>query len=407
MRYFNRTLDSILEQAAPVAPPKPSPVKTPRRSPERKPSKSPWSPPKPKHIPQPKNYDGVSFLSQLTEGYEDEVEHHTTQFWRDLPRNKEHTFSMHPILALFGDELSRSSWQHTMDRARAVGVDMTQLIRDFMTIQELERKHRDELVNLAKNVTVQIWGIPKNMLEGHLAEGDIESNQSDEIDDSDIEISGEVRKQINKRLTLNTMTQGSAVHAMLTMHHLVDKAINKIDPRLLQLYNKISAGSHGQYWMINIPAMLQHLGAHAVGSSNVKWSDETPTIDARGVIFPVLAQEMSKGVAELLSHHGLADLDEPTTRTVLRHADNIEHEPYLIQVGPELWRRFLKVKPRNIPMADLYQALSQQSPDDLHAIISAVIEEPEKAERLLRDLISDPQGFNDIGGDEDWMTNEY
>jgi hypothetical protein len=159
------------------------------------------------------------------------------------------------------------------------------------------------------------------------------------------------------------------------------------------------------YWMMNIPSMFASLGAHAVGSCTVKRSDQEeegeegeegegqPVIDARGIVFPVLAQEMSKGVAELLSHWGLADLDDPTTATVLKHGDDIRHEPYLEQIGPEMWRRFLKVKPRNIPLIDLYAALSKQEPDELHKIMAAVVDDPENAKEMLSDLVAQPDEF--------------
>jgi predicted TIM-barrel fold metal-dependent hydrolase len=164
------------------------------------------------------------------------------------------------------------------------------------------------------------------------------------------------------------------------------------------------------YWLIDIPAIFANLGAMAVGSTKVEYPEEEdgePTIQARGIIFPVLAQEMNKGVAELLSHHGLADLDEPTTGTVLRHADDIKHEPYLMQVGPEMWRRFLKVKPRELPLSDLYMALSKQEPDELHKIIAAAIEDPENAKAMLSELVEEPNEFDieqwtpESEGDED------
>jgi hypothetical protein len=147
--------------------------------------------------------------------------------------------------------------------------------------------------------------------------------------------------QINKRLTLNTLTQGSAVHAMLTIHHAVDQEIQAINPDLLQLYNKLSSGSHEYYWLIDIPAMFTSLGMMAAGSAKVEWPEtegDTPKIVAKAVIFPILAQEMSKGVAELISAHGLSNLDADTTSAVLGKADDIRHEPYLIQVGPIMER---------------------------------------------------------------------
>jgi hypothetical protein len=149
------------------------------------------------------------------------------------------------------------------------------------------------------------------------------------------------------------------------------------------------------YWLIDIPAMFAMLGMSAVGSANVNHDEENDDykIDARGVVFPVLAQEMSKGVAELLSYHGLENLSLEETEQVLSHADDIRHEPYLIQVGPELWRQFLKVKPKGVSLADVVAALAVQEPDHLHKIITAVIDSPAEASSLLNALIEDPEEF--------------
>jgi len=155
--------------------------------------------------------------------------------------------------------------------------------------------------------------------------------------------------------------------------------------------------------LMNIPNMFASLGASAIGSTRVEYGDDEgqpPQIVAKACIFPVLCQELSKGVAELLSHHGLAGMDEPTTRTVLSKADDIRHEPYLIQVGPDVWRRFNAVRPKNIPLAEIVQALAMQ--DDPTKIIMAVIEDPKSPEtiEMLNSLVQDPEGFQDEFEDE-------
>lgn len=434
MVYFDKALSRILESAAlpaapvktpvkpqtpehkPWNPPRPKQLPQPKNQtttptkprpgtipskPKQTPEHKPWNPPRPKHSPQPKNYTAPSLLAQLmAEAYEDEVEPSTQEFWRNLRRNREHTLGKHPIFAMSGDDLSRSSWAHTDERAKASGANMGNMMRVVQQIMRIEATHEDELIELAKTITCKIWHIPEEMLDGRLT-GDVEENEAGVAlgDEEDQEIDDTTRKHINKRLTLNAMTHGSAIHAMLSLHHAIDKEIEAIDPRLLKLYDQIASGSHGTYWLIDIPAVFAQLGAMAVGSAKVTYPEEEdgePIIQARGIIFPVLAQEMNKGVAELLSHHGLADLDEPTTKTVLQHADDIKHEPYLMQVGPEIWRRFLKIKPRDLPLSDLYVALSKQPPDDLQKIIAAVVDDPENAKQLLSDLMAQPEEF-DIG----------
>jgi len=406
------------KNAEPGAPTKPRPAepKTPRPD-----KPSPWNPPRPKQLPQPKNVARESVLETFVflEDYASETHPSTQQFWGGI-RGGSHRFAKHPILAMFGDELSKASWEHTKERAREAGVDIRQMAHIFMQIVRIEQQHTAELVELAKRITVKIWGIPEGMLEGQLGQdADIEVNTESDPDFEEFEgeLSPDVGKHVNKRITMNTLTQGSAVHAMLTMHHAVDKEINAIDPRLLQLYNQLAAAAHEQYWLIDIPQMFAMLGAQAVGSAKVEYPEEEeqdeleqpaegPRVVAAAVCFPVLAQEMSKGVAELLSHHGLTNLSSADTGEVLARADDIRHEPYMIQVGPELWRRFLKVRPRDVPLADIMHALAMQEPDDVHAIIAATVEDPERARTMLAQLVAEPEEFmdDDEGEEESWDT---
>lgn len=450
--YFDHRLEEELKKleeaampvkAPPTAPPKPRPS-APRPHIDPGPEPTPWSPPRPKIDPTPKNVQKASLwnprrpkisvpdkplgvvpnesildvIAILCEAYETEVHPSTQQFWRGL-RGSGHRLARHPILAAFGDELSRESWAHTKEKARNARVDLNQTMRIFMEITRREAEHVDELIDLAKRVTVHIWGCPEDILSGKLTQ-EVEHGEPEEPDEEPDEKSDEERanldKEVDKRVTINAMAHGSAVHAMMTMHHAVDKEIAAIDPELLQLYNKISAASHQQYWMIDIPAMFEMLGMAAAGSTKIKYDEEDqPYVDARAVCFPVLAQEMSKGVAELLSHHGLQNLDEPATKHVLNRADDVRHEPYLIQVGPEIWRKLLAVKPRDVSIAQLYQALAMQEPDRLHEIIYRVLKEPDEAGELLASLVAQPEQPEEewseeepdwSGGSEEWKPEE-
>lgn len=406
MNKFERTVDKLLGESPVEAPPIPKrgPVR-PQTPPPGKPGKTkPWAPPKPKVVPTPKNHMGESRFERMvlaiTEAYEDEAHPHTVGFWRNL-RRSDHAMSKHPIFSAFGHDLSKAGWEQLQNRARQMGLNVRDTMRIIQQVMGIEREHAQELIELAKKITVQIWGVPEEILNGRLTNNVETGSTSDEIE-WDGETTTPDESEVHKRMTLNTLTHGSAVHAMLSMHHLVDEEIRRIDPRLLDLYNKLSTGSHQYYWLMDIPSMLENLSNIAIGSTNVNYrgeeGNETPTVDARAICFPVLAQEMSKGVAELISHHGLAGKDEAETRGILAAADDIRHEPYMIQIGPELWRRFLKVKPRDISLADLYQALSTQTPQELHRLVYKVIKEPDEAREILQDLIREPEEFN-IG---DW-----
>lgn len=420
---YKRLIEAAAPDAPPKAPPKapPAPVKP---KPGRREKPSPFNPPKPKQIPGPKNkkrspfnpprnpyipeFKTINCLQQLMiEAYDDETDRSIRDFWGNITRNKEHRLGRHPIFALHGDRLSRSSWEHTSGKARGSGFrgrsDINSLYQIFSKIMQLEHNHADELVELAKDITVKIWDIPREMLEAQITP-DVDINYEEDYQGDDE--GEEPTDEINKRITLNSVTHGSAVHAMLTMHHLVDRAISEIDPRLLKLYNYFSSGSHEFYWLIDIPSILGDLAGMAVGSESVQFDGEMPVITAKAIMFPVLCQELSKGVAELITMHGLDGLDENTISRVLSAADDFKLEPYLIQIGPEVWRKILKVKPANVTLAELVRDLSTQTPSELHKIIDAVIDDPETAKRMLLDLTDDPSDFEVDQYDDGYEDDE-
>ncbi|MFT3784553.1 MAG: hypothetical protein QM770_00115 [Tepidisphaeraceae bacterium] len=64
---------------------------------------------------------------------------------------------------------------------------------------------------------------------------------------------GALRDEVHKRLTLNWLIQGAAVHLGATMHHLVQDDLNAIDPALVRLFDRF-----------NVALRLQHYVGEAV-----------------------------------------------------------------------------------------------------------------------------------------------
>lgn len=58
----------------------------------------------------------------------------------------------------------------------------------------------------------------------------------------------ELLDQINKRLTLNLLIEGSAQHAFLTSHHLVREELSHIDGDLLLMYDRFALAAFVSFW---------------------------------------------------------------------------------------------------------------------------------------------------------------
>lgn len=398
--------------AAPAAPPKEAPTK-PNTTPKSPPKPSPWNPPLPSTYPMPK--PKARERSQLRETFERSVHPSSSQFWSKLPQNKKHIFGKHPIFALHGLDKAKRSWQAGVDGLKKLYPDLTnipnpqlmQRIRELVTrafrdIMHIERPHAKQLENLAVDLVHKTWNVPKKLLLAKLSkpthlgqdgddEPDDHEDTADDIADYDLE---SYRDLINKRLTLNTMTQGAAVHNMYTIHHMAAERLREISPELLDLYSKFAVGANTQYWLIDFAA-LANLANFAGGGVKLSRDGDEIKINAQAMIFPVLVQELVKGVMELLTLHGMSDLDEQQYETVMRHADKLEYEPWQIQVGTELWKAFLKIIPRGFPIHEIIPILSRQSPKFIHDLLSDTLDDirsnrdPENARRVLSNMVNE------------------
>ncbi len=394
---------------------KPAPQAPPSRtapSPKRKKVPNPFRPRKPKDLPNPEPKNYVIFLM---ESYEDNVARSTQDFWTNLD-SSDHPFKSHPVLSKHGDKMSREGWQDVSDRMDKLGMDVHDSMKIFQQIFMIEQAHKEQLQNLAIKAVAQVWGFPEEQLRAFLGP-EVDTPGDGGEGPEELAVDDELQKQIHKRMTMNSLTHGSAIHNMMTLHHIVNKELNNIDPNLLDLYGKLAAGAHGQYWMHDIAAMLNQLAGMAAGSSVIDWDQihpdddsPTPTVVAKAVAFPVLVQELSKGIMEILTYHQFSDMDASAAHTVMKHADSMNIEPYLEQVGPAIWRRFLKVVNSidGVTLPQVISALSVQDPDEVHGIIVTVVgDTPDEAGTLLKDLVIDPEEFTIDDYEDEFGGPEY
>ena len=103
----------------------------------------------------------------------------------------------------------------------------------------------------------------------------------------------------------------------------------------------------------------------------------------RGKNWLLVAMELVQGTAELICLHGTNRLTDDTYRQVIRAADVIDYEPWMLQTGCELWRRLLAVLPGDRPVAVMLMHLARLPAQSLQTLLLAVIEEPDWARELL------------------------
>ncbi len=126
----------------------------------------------------------------------------------------------------------------------------------------------------------------------------------------------------------------------------------------------------------------------AAGWSCVVPHENSLQVVAKAWFWPLLTHELVKGTAELVCLHGLNNLDDDTYDSVMDEADHIEYEVWMMQAGAELYRRWLKAIPPGMKIAECLMHIAMQEPHVVEQIMLAVLEEPESATNMLRNLSS-------------------
>lgn len=340
----------------------------------------------------------LKYLSKLGRVAQSEIHPRVQEFWKTIRQPSNFNFPQrvrkHPFYAVYGPELSEKAYQSYRGFRPRVPT-LSALAR----IMKWERAHKEELEKLAIKIVSEVWNCPPELLEAHLEQPSVEgltTQESEEEEDDNDDYDGEgvspdeIRDEINKRISLNTLTQGAALHQMITIHHLGREAINKISPDLLSLYDDLVKNTHQLYWQMYVDPSQTNAIAQAgtVGKEELVWNDEGEVkVVAYAIIFPYLLQELSKGVMDVLTTHGLSSLPHNVQKKVIEEADRFDEEQWLIQIGPELWKQFLKVIPRNISLSEIISEFSTWKPQEVEDVIEAVIDNPDKAREILSRIV--------------------
>lgn len=331
-----------------------------------------------------------------------------------------HPLSKHPIFSKHGKAMSGNQYAHLMtqykSRSGKEQFDPSDIMNTYRAIVSIERQHQHQLKQLAIDIVSQVWKVDKSVFAEPELTQNIDIGGSGSGDEGDLggeeevetQLTPEQLEEVEKRITMNMLTHGSAIHMMTTMYHLAKDALEKLDPRLIKLYDVFSTSANLSSWYMDVENMLKLMGVSVGGTEEIQWEGpqsgeaegkregSKPKIKAKAMMFPLLLHELSKGVMELLTMHQLSSLEPDTLKKVYKHADKYEHEFFHFFVGPAVWRHFIKVVPKD-KLARVVAALSNPKlkSKDVTAFINAVVEDPEMAVQMISNLIRDPKGTVD------------
>jgi hypothetical protein len=257
-----------------------------------------------------------------------------------------------------------------------------------------EAPHRNELERLAIKLVTEEYNIP----EGYV-EFDVEITGENPIQKTGLKLKKgskplptnknieEVKPEITKRKLMNAMMHGAARKGQ-NLFHMANEELNNIDPSLVNDYSKLMAGNDMMYWMLDDETINRESesGVHA-GQVRVDISGEVPKIIAKGITFPVLLHELTKGVLELLSLNGLPE-DAEVREYVLDKTDNLESEPWDIRLGPKLWEKFLDcLEVEDLPFkTDIFNEISRLPSNNFNKLIKGLLEDKEQYKNQVKEI---------------------
>jgi len=412
-----------------TAPVKPStqPNTTPRERPQ--PTKTPWKNPAPDVKPKPKAFKKTI----INEAYREFTHPRTQEMWE-----KGHpgvSFTDHEMVKKHGSKLAEQGYNDSNstlfktfpelkdlppDRRRQQLGQLTG--RALQKMMSLEQPFKKQLEKIAVRAVAKLYGCPEETLKAFLRQPQPEPDDNDddnESGDEKVQMTPELQEQVGKRHMMNLLSQGSAIHNMHNGHfeEEVMDAVGRLSPELQQLYSAFGRGASHHYWIYDLNMMLGASLGQAMGTAKVKGD----TVQAEAACFPVLLQELVKGLMTLLAQHQFTDVDKKISKEAIRLADTLANEFPQIQIGPKIWKELLSIIPaqHKSKLAHVVMHMASAHPKELHVIMMGLADnmaegrsskgtttEQALIELLERSMREEDSDENEAGYQEDYNDGD-
>jgi hypothetical protein len=284
------------------------------------------------------------------------------------------------------DKLSQVTGIEDLSSQQVQGMIYQEMMRKLPNIMRIEAAHRDELIELAKEASLEDAEVPDDWYEIEASLGmpstenfrmQPEPEEDDEEDDEDddkeqlefpsFDIEDLTDEEIlelekHKRNIINALIQGAAKKG----HYLFQKPdvkarLDAIDPSLYRDYLGIMAINDFLYFsMEQMIETMSQTGQGVAGKVELQNNDdeddggeeggeEKPDtkIVATGLIFPILCHEIIKGLEEAKGRYGLPS-DPGMREKVMGQVDTLENEPMQLRIGPEIVEKIRFALPDDI-----------------------------------------------------------
>ena len=321
------------------------------------------------------------------------------------------------------------------------------MMRKFPDIMRIEAAHKDELIELAIQSSLDEGEVPEGryQIEANLGMPDTGNFRMEPEDEEDEEEDKEEKLKFpsfdldeltdeeilelekHKRNIINALIQGAAKKG----HYLFQKPevksrLDAIDPSLYRDYLGIMAITDFLYF--NFEDAIEHMAQTAQGiAGKVELDDadeeegeegeEQPDtkIIATGIFFPILCHEIIKGLEEAKGRAGLPS-DSNLRAKVLGQTDVLSNEPMQLRIGPEIVEKLRFALPDDVFNPEykglinffhvlLYQIEAKEFLEVIGNAISEDSSKVSKAKKRFEEIVEEAkqmqEEFEDYKEDED------
>lgn len=285
------------------------------------------------------------------------------------------------------------------------------LVRKEMGVRPDQIQYDAKLVDMG---SIDMSGFSKQGEEPE--EEEIQQNFQQQEEDIEDFMTAFERYDIEKakRRFINALIQGSSKKGHY-MFELVKDELNRLDPRLLNLYGVVMSVNDLLYWVLPDQIMDAMMGQDGIaGKEEVDIETTPPTVKARGVFFPILVHELIKGTMEILGTQGLPD-DPKQAEMVMGSTDTLANEIWDLRLGPVLWEKFTNAYPEKLFDEDkrwiqnyLFARFSALSAEEFFKLSKAILRGDANATQVLNrmvteivDHLKEVNDVNDFSSDTD------
>jgi hypothetical protein len=334
------------------------------------------------------------------------------------------------------DKVKRYTGQQNISGQNALMQLQTAMMRAVQTLFQIQANNKEYLENLAVDLVRKEMGVRPDQLQydaklvgmgqidmgGFSKEGeepeeeDIEQNFQQQEEDVEDFITAFERFDIEKakRRFINALIQGSSTKGHY-MFELVRDELDRIDPRLLNLYGVVMSVNDLMYWVLPDEMMDMMMSQSGVGGKEeVDIETDPPTVKARGLFFPILIHELIKGTMDVLGTQGLPD-DPKQAEMVMASTDTLANEVWDIRLAPVIWEKFLTAYPERLFDEDkkfiqsyLFARFSALSADEFFNLAKMILRGDAKATSILDKMVTEiVNHLNEVHSDDDEDSSDY